>query len=83
MRILVTGRNGQVGHELAKLAEQSQHQWLCLDRAGLDVTSQADVDRVIDDFRPDIVINATAYTAVDKAETERELATAVNEHAPG
>ncbi|MEY3017958.1 MAG: dTDP-4-dehydrorhamnose reductase [Pseudomonadota bacterium] len=82
MRILVTGRNGQVGHELAKLAEQSQHEWLCLDRAGLDVTSQADVDRVIDDFKPNIVINATAYTAVDKAETERELATAVNEHGP-
>lgn len=82
MRILVAGKNGQVGHELAKLAENSQNEWLCLDRQELDVTSQADVDRIIDDFQPNIVINATAYTAVDKAETERELATEVNENGP-
>jgi dTDP-4-dehydrorhamnose reductase len=82
MRILVTGRNGQVGHELSLLAENSTHQWLCLDRQGLDVTSQDDVDRVIDNFKPDVVINATAYTAVDKAETEREIATIVNANGP-
>jgi dTDP-4-dehydrorhamnose reductase len=82
MRILVVGRNGQVGYELSALSKDSQHEWLCLDRQGLDVSSQGDVDRVIYDFKPDVVINATAYTAVDKAETERELATKVNENGP-
>lgn len=78
MRILVTGSNGQVGHELTLLAQESNHDWLCLDRNGLDVTQQADVNCVIDDFAPNVVINVTAYTAVDKAESEQELATAVN-----
>lgn len=78
MRILVTGSNGQVGHELSLLAQDSKHYWLCLDRSRLDVTYQADVDHIVDGFAPNVVINATAYTAVDKAETEQDLATAVN-----
>ena len=78
MRILVTGSNGQVGHELSLLAQDSKHYWLCLDRSRLDVTYQADVDHIVDGFAPNVVINVTAYTAVDKAETEQDLATAVN-----
>lgn len=81
MRILVTGINGQVGHELSLLAKGCKNDWIFLDRIGLDVTQHIDVKRVIDEFSPDFVINATAYTAVDKAETEKELALAVNKDA--
>lgn len=81
MKILVIGSNGQVGHELLLLGQNSIHDWLCLDRNKLDVTKIKDVDNIIDDFSPNIVINATAYTAVDKAETEMELATTVNRDA--
>lgn len=78
MRILVTGSNGQIGNELVLLSMHSNHDWLCLDRKGLDVTQYIDVNRIVDDFSPDVVINATAYTAVDKAESEQHLASAVN-----
>ena len=78
MRILVTGKNGQVGWELQALAKASQHEWLCCDRSNLDISNQADVDRVVDDFAPDIVINAAAYTAVDKAESDKDAAFAIN-----
>ena len=81
-RILLTGRNGQVGWELertlAPLAEIIAH-----DRAGLDL---ADLDRirtVVRETRPDIIVNAAAYTAVDKAESEPDLAMAINGTAPG
>ena len=80
MRILVTGKNGQVGSELQALASVSQHEWLCCDRATLDVSNQANVDSVINDFKPDVVINAAAYTAVDKAESDQDTAYAINAH---
>ena len=82
MRILVTGCNGQVGYELQRLSEQSEHDWLCLDRAGLDISDPVSVNKVVADFNPDVVINAAAYTAVDKAESEIDLAFAVNARGP-
>lgn len=82
MRILLIGSNGQVGHELALLSQNSKHEWLCLDRGGLDVTQPESVNLVVDNFAPNVVINATAYTSVDKAEFEKELAEAVNVKAP-
>ena len=82
MRILVTGCNGQVGYELQRLSEQSEHDWLCLNRAGLDISDQVSVTKVVVDFKPDVVINAAAYTAVDKAESEVDLAYAVNAKGP-
>ena len=82
MRILVTGCNGQVGYELQRLSGQSEHYWLCLDRAGLDISDQVSVSKVVVDFSPDVVINAAAYTAVDKAESEVDLAYAVNARGP-
>jgi dTDP-4-dehydrorhamnose reductase len=82
MRILVTGCNGQVGYELQRLSEQSEHDWLCLNHAGLDISDQLSVNKVVVDFSPDVVINAAAYTAVDKAESEVDLAYAVNAKGP-
>ena len=82
MRILVTGCNGQVGYELQRLSEQSEHDWLCLDRAGLDISDEVGVNKVVVGFNPDVVINAAAYTAVDKAESEVDLAYAVNAGGP-
>jgi len=81
-RILITGRNGQVGWELERtLAPLGDI--VALDRAGLDLADPDRLRAVVGDVRPDIVVNAAAYTAVDKAETEAALATAINGTAPG
>lgn len=81
-RILITGRNGQVGWELERtLAPLGDI--VALDRAGLDLADPDRLRAVVGDVRPDIVVNAAAYTAVDKAEAEAALATAINGTAPG
>src|SRR5579872_2284921 len=80
-RILLLGSTGQVGSDLkALLAEFAQ-----LDtpkRADLDLLDPASIRRCVRDSAPDVIVNAAAYTAVDKAESERELAHAVNSTAP-
>lgn len=81
MRALVIGANGQVGTKLA--AYSAQHaSTICLTRRELDVTQRAEVQRVLKELKPDVVFNASAYTAVDKAESETNAAKAVNEEAP-
>jgi len=75
--ILVFGCSGQVGHELAKLDGV-----LALNRAEADLTDPEGCARQILNHRPTAVINAAAYTAVDNAETEEDLATLINAHAP-
>ncbi|PJG84397.1 dTDP-4-dehydrorhamnose reductase [Conservatibacter flavescens] len=76
-KILITGSNGQVGYCLVQQL-QGRHDILAVDRNNLDITQQTAVFDMIRDFRPDVVINAAAHTAVDKAESEVELATAIN-----
>jgi len=79
MKILVTGSNGQLGSELKELSEnKKEFQFLFTDRTQLDISSQEDIEKVIADFNPDFLINAAAYTAVDKAETDIETAQLVN-----
>lgn len=79
--ILVTGAEGQVGQALRQLGNgRAMH--FC-DRAALDITDAAAVMALMDQLRPAVVINAAAYTAVDKAESESEQAMAVNAAAPG
>jgi len=81
-RILVTGKDGQVGFELMRsLAAQGR-----VTARGRDQMDLADADairRVVRETAPDLIVNAAAYTAVDKAESEPELAMAVNGIAPG
>lgn len=77
MRVLITGARGQVGHELLRLAPEG-FQAHGLGSTALDIASAAEVSRVVEAYRPQLIINAAAYTAVDKAESEVERAFAVN-----
>ena len=78
MKVLVTGANGQVGSEIVQQGENVGLQILATGRDVLDITHRNEVDSFIRASKPDIVINAAAYTAVDKAESEPELAYAIN-----
>ena len=82
MRILLTGRNGQVGSELER-ALPALGEVIAIDRSRLNLEDSDSMRRVLRDAKPDVIVNAAAYTAVDKAETERGLATQVNAVAPG
>ena len=69
MRILLTGRNGQLGWELERsLAPLGEV--IALDRSTLDLSDAAAIRRVAQDAKPDVIVNAAAYTAVDRAESE-------------
>ncbi|GLQ28372.1 dTDP-4-dehydrorhamnose reductase [Sulfitobacter pacificus] len=78
MSILVIGKTGQVARELAKLPEV-----ICIGRDEADLTAPEQVSHAIHAYTPSAVINAAAYTAVDKAEEEEALATLINGDAPG
>lgn len=78
MRIAVTGRNGQVVQSLIERAPTRGHVILPLGRPGFDLADVASVRAALLAARPDAIVSAAAYTAVDKAEAESELAFAVN-----
>jgi dTDP-4-dehydrorhamnose reductase len=82
MRVLITGAAGQVGRELVHRAPPTVS-LLALDRERLDITDDGAVAEVMHKFQPTHIINAAAYTAVDRAETERDAAWALNALAPG
>ncbi|MBI5751434.1 MAG: dTDP-4-dehydrorhamnose reductase [Hydrogenophilales bacterium] len=82
MKILITGANGQVGWELQRtLAPLGEV--MALGRDTLDLANPDAIRKALRQAAPDLIVNAAAYTAVDKAEEERELAHAVNGIAPG
>ena len=74
--ILITGAGGQVSQELA--AADSPHRLVALTQQQLDITNPAQIIEVFELHQPDILINAAAYTQVDRAENEAELAFAIN-----
>ncbi len=80
-RILVTGVPGQVGNELLRRSRPEVMDLQGFTMEQLDITDAAAVAAVVPDF--DLVVNAAAYTAVDQAESDRELAYAVNARGPG
>lgn len=83
MRVLITGCHGQVGCSVTEqLAKEANTEVLALDRDSLDITNQDAVNAVVTDFKPTIIINAAAHTAVDKAEQEVELSYAINRDGP-
>ena len=78
-KILITGANGQLGWELAQLAATyPAYEFVLVDRTQLDLSHPEAFEQIIDDIAPDCIINTAAYTAVDKSETEKELAYTVN-----
>ena len=79
-KILLTGVNGQVGHELQK--KLTNYQVFALNREQLDFSDKDAIRRVVRAIQPDLIINPAAYTAVDKAESEPDLAYAINAIAP-
>ena len=83
MNILITGCNGQLGNEIQLLEKQyPQHKFFNTDVEELDITNQLAVFDYIGRHEIDGIINCAAYTAVDKAESNQQLCTALNTEAP-
>ena len=82
MKLLVTGRSGQVATSLLALAAPDL-EIVALGRPELDITDRASLDRAIAAHRPDVVVSAGAYTAVDRAETDVDVAFAANRDGAG
>ncbi|MCX5471956.1 dTDP-4-dehydrorhamnose reductase [Alcaligenes sp. A-TC2] len=82
---LITGAHGQLGQSFAWLDKSTKidASLILLGRADLDITQAKSITQALDQYRPDIVINAAAYTAVDKAESEPQAARLINCTAPG
>ncbi|GKW41460.1 NAD(P)-dependent oxidoreductase [Pectobacterium carotovorum subsp. carotovorum] len=81
MRILLTGANGQLGR---CFQDRLPAEWeiLATDTAELDITEIEHIEQTVKQFKPDAIVNAAAYTAVDKAESEPELAAKINVTGP-
>lgn len=83
MNILVTGCNGQLGNEIQLLEkDNSQHTFFNTDVEELDITDQLAVEQFVAKNKIEGIINCAAYTAVDKAESDKELCTSLNTVAP-
>lgn len=82
MKILVTGANGQVGYCLQQQLREQGWDFVALTRTELDISDSVAVNSAVAQYQPDIIINAAAYTAVDKAEQEQALAYAINRDGP-
>lgn len=83
MKLLVTGAAGQLGTDVVRHARSVGDDVVAVDRATLDVTDSVAVRELLESVRPDAVINAAAYTAVDACETNQAAAFAVNADAVG
>ncbi len=82
MKILLFGKNGQVGWELHR-SLQPLGEIIALDRAEIDFSEPESLRQIVQKIKPDVICNAVAYTAVDKAEEDEALAMRINGDAPG
>ena len=79
MNILITGANGQLGNEMRVLsAQHTQHTYFFTDIAELNITSREAVNQFVTDNAIDVIVNCAAYTNVDKAETDEDMAHKIN-----
>ncbi|MEK4665387.1 dTDP-4-dehydrorhamnose reductase [Priestia sp. FSL H7-0729] len=77
-RVMVTGAAGQLGYDVVKTFETEGHQVLACDKNQMDITDQQQCTDMITTFRPHIIIHCAAYTAVDQAEADEDIAFAIN-----
>ena len=77
-KVLVTGAKGQLGSDLVQLLKLSGYQVFGMGRTELDITNEEEVNKVISQIKPDIIIHCAAYTQVDKAESESDIAFLIN-----
>ncbi len=81
LQVLVVGSNGQLGYSLIKTVPDNI-EITAVDKEELDLTDVKGISKILDSYRPEVIINAAAYTAVDQAESEVELAELINGKAP-
>ncbi len=82
MKILLTGKNGQVGFELSRHLAATQYEVVSIGSKDCDFAKPAAIRDLIQTIKPDVLINPAAYTAVDRAESELDLARSINADAP-
>ncbi len=78
MRVLVTGAKGQLGFDVIKSLKYNNITHLGIDKDELDITVESDVTKFVKEYQPTIIIHCAAYTAVDKAEEDKELCHKIN-----
>ena len=79
MKCLITGYNGQLGYDIVReLEKRGIKDYLATDRDNMDITNRCQVMEVVKEYKPDVIFHCAAWTAVDKAEDEKELCEKVN-----
>lgn len=78
MKVLVTGAKGQLGYDVVERLKELNIEHIGVDRDDFDLTNEKETKEYIMNYKPDVVIHCAAYTAVDKAEDERDLCYAIN-----
>lgn len=78
MKVLVTGANGQLGFDVVKRLQLESIECQGIDREDVDITNDTEVKSFVENYSPDVVVHCAAYTAVDKAEEEKELCYRIN-----
>ncbi len=81
LKVAIPGGNGMLGHDLISLLQEEDIQTVCLDRPDFDITDYGKFPELFEDCN--VIVNCAAYTAVDKAEEDTDVAMKVNAEAPG